>query len=681
MKSYAALITPGLALSPSRDSNIFPDQYDVPEAHKHLYLSPEWTNRAWQSFTSYLNKPVCFQLPVSKASEIMAAGQEERIEDLDDDVYFCPSSPEEAISNDVGMASEDQPTDLESAVNVETVVDRVKTSAEAQVDMTAVPQNVLQDYLQHGNFTKDSKKSDLTALVKTDNVGTKTVLTPSSSDDLPTELIVSITSAEQTTDASLSKITAESTIKHNDFQVSARFETVGVNSLNDETAVSKNVFDCAELPSLSKRKRRKLRRRLSKHRKPVSKACRETSSLETVKVPVEDGNLKSQKEGGAEELSGDSLLSNSSNNYWRKLRGRKIKFGSSENKKVRSATVGLALTEKKTLKAGQQSFGSTILMELEAFPLRKKTERWDLKPVISECGRILVPHGSADIVDQIKTLKDKLQSMKDEPCPEKMLVDVSVNAHITVEMEQDASTAPDTTVDETEATASKTEGNHLPVDPEHNILSDDQNGSLTLNPEKCGHSLINDGADIPLKTAQEKHTGAPSQGKLVKGELLLNKLKSVLSRKRTTGIRAPEEKTAESTQDTEPCLKKGRADSDSAVSKTNDEMTIVPDTSLGVKEVSKMLSVDPLFAYALGLTPKEATDTIRKTDGQDTKQRTHSSEPQEQTILDKEPQIIQRPLPIFPRRGRIKTLKKHQGISAEYVKKKCKSYLLYLRST
>ncbi len=145
-------------------------------------------------------------------------------------------------------------------------------------------------------------------------------------------------------------------------------------------------------------------------------------------------------------------------------------------------------------------------------------------------------------------------------------------------------------------------------------------------------------------------------------------------------IRVPEEKTAESTQDTEPCLKKGRADSDSAVSKTNDEMTIVPDTNLGVKEVSKMLSVDPLFAYALGLTPKEATDTIRKTDGQDTKQRTHSSEPQEQTTLDKEPQIIQRPLPIFPRRGRIKTLKKHQGISAEYVKKKCKSYLLYLRS-
>ncbi|KAG8012770.1 Protein TASOR, partial [Nibea albiflora] len=101
MHNYATLINPGLALSPSRDFSIFPDQYDVPDAHKHLYSSPEWTNRAWQTMRSYLNKPVSFQLPVPKVTEILAAGQEERMEDLDDDVYICLSSPEEAPANHV----------------------------------------------------------------------------------------------------------------------------------------------------------------------------------------------------------------------------------------------------------------------------------------------------------------------------------------------------------------------------------------------------------------------------------------------------------------------------------------------------------------------------------------------------------------------------------------------------
>ncbi|XP_070763138.1 protein TASOR [Enoplosus armatus] len=202
MQSYAALINPGLALSPSREVSIFPDQYDVPDDHNHLYSSSEWTNRAWQSFKSYLSKPVSFQLPVSKASEILVNGKEERIEDLDDDVYICLSSPEEALANPHSMGSEDQLTD-----------------------------------------------------------------------DLPAELIVSITSAERT-------VTGFST---------AKLQTAGVNYLN-------------------------------------------------VKIPVEDDNLK-RKEDQAMELSGHL----------------------------------------------------------------QKTERWDLKPVISECGRILVPHGSADISDQMNS--------------------------------------------------------------------------------------------------------------------------------------------------------------------------------------------------------------------------------------------------------------------------------------
>lgn len=690
MHNYATLINPGLALSPSRDFSIFPDQYDVPDAHKHLYSSPEWTNRAWQTMRSYLNKPVSFQLPVPKVSEILAAGQEERIEDLDDDVYICLSSPEEAPANHVGMESEEEGVGQKSSENVETFVDRCVTNAEAEGDLTE-PTDVLPDDLQSGDATKDSEKSDLTVLIKTD-MGTKNLLTPSTSGDLPTELIVSITSAERTvTDESL--ISTESAPKHNDFELSvfstAKLEETGMNSLNDETAKTIKDVDYPEVNNLTKTKHRKPHRGHYKARKHILKACIETSSLHTVTTPLEEDNMKSQKEDQANESSGHPQLSNPPKIDWRKVRKRKRIFGklSSKNKKVRSATVGPAVAEEKSSDPGQQSFEGTILKELEACPLRKKTERWDLKPVTSECGRILVPHGSVDFADQIKSLKDKIQSTKDEQLPEKMLVDATVSVHDTVEMEQKSSAASETAVDETVATTSKSEGNHVPnivlshVNLEPGILrqSYDGNGSLTLNPVSSEHSSTNDGTDTPpLKPVQEKHTDAPSPVKsATKGEFLLSKLKSVLQRgKRKTGIPVPEETTANTAQETEPCLKKSKVDSNSGMLKGLDAITTVQETGLDFKDVSKMLSVDPVFAYALGLTPKETPDKIQTSEGQDTQQKKESSVTEEQFISDK-PQIIQRPLSIFPRRSRIKTLKKHQGIPAEYVKKKCKSYLKY----
>ncbi|XP_034735523.1 uncharacterized protein tasor2 isoform X2 [Etheostoma cragini] len=665
MQSYAALINPGLASSPTRELSIFPDQYDVPDAHKHLYSCPELTNKAWQSFRSYLSKPVSFQMALSKALEILAPRQEERIEDLDDDVYICLSSPEEAPANLVSMESEEQLTGQRSPVNIETPVDSCITSAEAQVDLTAVLQNVVPEDFHAGDATKCSGKSDLTVLIKTDDIGAKNVLIPSTSDDLPAELIVSITSAEQTvTDENLGMISTASSTMHSDFQLSGfstvKLQMTGVNSLNDETVKTKKVLDCPEFTNLTKTQKRKLRRGHYKGRKRLSKVCDETPSLQ---ISVEDENLKSQKEDQAKESSGHPRLSNP--HVKRKVR-QKCKFR-------RPSSVGLAVAEEEKIDPGQQSFEGIFLMELEAFPLRKKTERWDLKPVISECGRILVPHGSLDIADQIKSLNDKIKSTKGE----KVLVDGSVND--TVEMEQESSTAPKRAVDETEITASKDGGNHFQivvsdVNPEHNILrpSDDSNG-LTLNQKCTEHSLKTDGtATSPSEALKEMYTNTLSPEKIAtKGELLLSKLKSVLLRgKRKTDLLVSKEMTADTAQDTEPHLKKSKVDSDTGMLESNYTITSVQDTNVSVKEVSKLLSVDPLFAYALGLTPKETPDKIQKTEGQDTQQRKDSSETQEQTILDNQPQIVHRPPSIFPRRGRIKMLKKHQGVSADNVKKK-----------
>ncbi|XP_075945458.1 uncharacterized protein tasor2 isoform X2 [Anarhichas minor] len=640
MQTYASLINPGLASSPTREVSIFPDQYDVPDAHKHLYSSPEWTNKAWQSFRSYLSKPESFQLPLSKASEILAAGQEERMEDLDDDVYICLSSPEGPPVKPVDIESEDQLTGQTSPVNSETPADTCITNVGSEVDLKTVPQNVVPDDVQAGEATKDPSKSNLSVLIKADDTGAKNLLTPLTSDDLPAELIVSITSAEQT-------VTAK-----------------GVNCLHDESVATTKVLDCPEVTNLTKTKQRKLRRGHYKSRKKVSKACIKTRSL---KIPVEDDNL-SRKKYKAKKPSGHP-----SNSDRRKVQMRKCKFRhlSSKTGKVSSASVGLAVPEEKKTDPEQQSLESTIFMDFEASPLRKKTERWDLKPVISECGRILVPHGSVDFADQIKSLKEKFQSTKDEQCPEKMLVDTSVNAHDSDKMVQESSPTPETAVGETEATTSKDGRNHLQhvsdVNPEHSILgpSDDGCGSLTLNSESSELFSKTDGTATPPSEAVEgKHTDTLSPGKIAKkGEFLLSKLKSVLLRgKRKIDLLVSKETTADTAQCPDPCLKKGKVDSHSGNLKSNYAITSVQDTNVCVKEVSKMLSVDPIFAYALGLTPRETADKIQKTDGRDTQP--------EQTILDKQPQILHRPSPIFARRGRIKTLKKHQGISTEYVKKK-----------
>ncbi|XP_041650940.1 uncharacterized protein tasor2 isoform X2 [Cheilinus undulatus] len=670
MQSYATLINPGLELSPSREVSIFADQYDVPDAHKHLYTCPEWTDKAWHSLKSYLSKPASFQLPVAKASEILVAGQENQIEDLDDDLYICLSSPEEAPAKVDGSCSEDKVAGQESSVNVETSVDNSVTSVETAVDLRLDPQTDAPDYLQVAGSDKDNDKPAPSVQIKTDVSRTKNLLIPATSEELPAELIVSITSAERTDD---SVICTESAAKHNDLQISdfsaAKSQVTGADPLSNEIVGTEKLLNTPEVNSFMKTKGGKIRKGHSRGRRKVFDAGVETPSVPTVQTPVENDNL-SQKEDLAKELV-DQQPSNPSIADWRKVRRRKRVFGklSPRNKKVASTAVCPASSEEKKTGHKQQSLESPVFMELESCPLRKKTERWDLKPVVSECGRILVPHGSVDSAG-IKSLKDKLQSTKFDQGGEKMLVVSSEDAHDTVEMEHKSATAPEKEVDKMETTTFKDGGNHLknltvsPVLPNHSVLSPGEagNDSSSEKPKSSVCSLKQDVTDLfPSQDAQENRSDTLSKGKSpTKGEFLLSKLKSVLLRgKRKAGLFESDEMIGDPAQATEPLLKISKVNSDTGILKGGDN-------DLGFKE----LSVDPLFAYALGLTPKEIPNMVKRTDGPGTQQREDSSQAQEQTIFDKH-QIIQRPPSIFSRRGRIKTLKKHQDISAENVKKKC----------
>uniref|UniRef100_A0A3P9BHF1 Uncharacterized LOC101480454 n=1 Tax=Maylandia zebra TaxID=106582 RepID=A0A3P9BHF1_9CICH len=622
MQSYTALINPGLTSSPSREVSMFPFQYDVPDTH--LYSSPEWTDGAMQSFRSYLSRPTSFQLPVSRASEILAAGQEERRrEDLDDDVYICISSPEEApqeLTDPVNTVFEDTLSDLKSSENVETSVDNVTTSTGAQDDLAFVPHNVVPNDLQLGASSKDNEKSsDLSELNKTDDVVANN-LTPPTSDDLPAELIVSITSAEQS-------------VSNETLNLRAKLQAAEVNSLCDETGYTQKLLNIPQVTSFTETKL-KLHTGGSGGLKKASKASVVPSTLQTVKTPVENDNVNSLKDEHTKEIPDHPQLSNPSN--WRKLQRRKRKCGklSPKNRKLRSAMVALPIAEEKKT-------------DPEHCPLRRKTERWDLKPIISECGKILVPHGSTDFVDQIKSLKDKLQSNKNEECSEKMLLDAPVNADDVVKSDPESCTAPETAVEDMQAANIVEGGNDLQnvtvsdVNPEKKISRESNygNSSLPLNPES--NSSNNEPTDsVSSQAVQEKHSENLSPEKCpTKSEFLLRKLKSVLLRgKRKTDL-VTEDTAPNTPQDTEPCLKKSKgADTESEALTCNDKNT--PTTNAVVTEVQKVQPVDPLFAFALGLTPKVIPENLKKTEDQDSKQKTDTAKTQEQMIQDKQPQIF-----------------------------------------
>ncbi|PWA28477.1 hypothetical protein CCH79_00016306, partial [Gambusia affinis] len=643
MQSYATLINPGFSSSPSRPSRelgMFPDQYDVAEAHRHLYLSPEWNNRTWETFKSYLSKPDSFQLPIAKVSEILASGQKERGEELDDDVYICLSSPEEAPSSPVCMEAEDQSPAEQALGNIGVSMDVGFPSPEFQIAAKPMSQNILQDNLQSDIVTKDDPIcAHLTDQPnKADDPKAQDPLIPPTSEHLPAEFIVSITSAER-------KVPDEvSTSKYTDFNFSglstmAKLQTAEVNSVIDLSDKAKKCLDFPKVTNHQKSTKRKKRRRIySVVKKKVSRTSVETHSLKTAVSTVKVEHLNRETQEHSEELKLPQLRS-SLKPKWKKLHRRKCRFGklSSENNKLRSA-VDSDKTEEMKPDVGLVSFQRDSF--LEVLPLRKKMERWDLKPVLSECGRILLPFGSVDFSDQVKSM----QLTKKDECPEKVLHDVPVTLPDPVAMDKQLGSASETAVAEATSTSTVDDENHQ-LDHE-DILTPpiDYSGRQPLTPNFCSVSPRNDDTNNLSKTAETKQLEIFSPVKLSpKGKLLLSKLKSVLSRrKRKLDLPTKTQKKEDVDQESDFCFKKSKVNSDTETPMGNNA---TPQSVNG----SKMASVDPLFAYCLGLTPKENLENVQKTVKVDTL-RKDSTQKEEHTPLDKQPQISQRPPSIFPRR-------------------------------
>lgn len=671
IQSYAALLSPGFSSSPSRPSrelSMFPDQYDMAEAYKHLYSSPEWNTRTWETLSSYFSKPGSFQLPVAKVSEILASGEEERREELDDDVYICLSSPEEAPTSPVCMEAVDQLSDEQLHGDIEKSLKIGFPNAESQKAAIPVCQRIMTGNSESESVAKGARECpELPEQpTKTDDPGTQDPLTPPTSEDLPAELIVSITSAEQNVPDEVS------TTKHTNFPFSglsgmAKLQTAELNSALSDSSMKKK---CLDFPKVTKcqtsTKRRKRRRIYSQVKKKTSKTSVKTHSLKTAVSSAEVQHLNGKTQEHSENLNLPQLI-NSLKPKWKKLYGQKHRFGklSSTTKKLGSAAVDSVITEKKKTDVGLTILESPVFLGFEALPLRKKMERWDLKPVISECGRMLLPFGSVDFADQVRSMHGR----KKDGCLEKVSHVVPVKLPDTNGMEKQVGKTSDTTFAEATSTTSVNDENHK-LDPGE-VLSPpiDDLGRVPLTPSFCSASPKKDDANcFSSKTSETEKLKSCSQVKLSpNGDLLLSKLKSVLSkRKRTFDVTIKQQNTENVEQESESCLKKSKVDSD----------TETPMDNIATPQnfhVSKMISVDPLFAYCLGLTPKDNLENVQDTKELNTLQRKDSTEKEEHSSFEKPSQIIQRRLSIFPRRCRIKTLRRHQGVTAENVKKKCKS--------
>lgn len=593
MQSYTSLINHGTAASPSKENAVISDRYQLPEADSRHESFPEWTNAAWQKFTSYLRKPDSFQLPVSKTSDVLCPGKEKGVEDVVDSINLCMLSPEEVPASHAGPGSVGHLTSPDAVVN-KTSMDR---SAEGHPDLKTLSQSV--------------KLGDL--LIETGDTETKNSPT---SGDLRAELIVSITSAEPTVSGS------------GDCESKSTFNAAPLPGFPTEVGGGEEMDTDKKVLESPK----KAHRGNGKGPKPPPRAREEMEG-----VLKEEQIMRSQHKRKGGEVQHNSRLHDDVDSG----KTQTHRFGKlSKNKQMKSAIVGSTIAEAK------KPDHENVEMELGDYSLRRKMEHWGLKPVISKCGRVLVPHGSVNIFERIKDLKNAQQSGNELNCEK-----ITMNVHDTSTLLQDPKS------EKAVVSSPKGEENRHQVGPENSVLQqpDDERKFLPLDPQ----SKANESADTlpwPERLSPEK----PGR----RMETLINKLKSVLRRKRKSDLW---EEGADNPEKAELCLKRGKFGTQLRFLKK--ESSQVSDAK---EEVSSLLSVDPNFAFALGLTPASIPNKMVKSEATRVQQRKGPAESKGASPSDGQPQIIQSPLSIFPRRRRIKMLRKHRGASTENVKEKCK---------
>ncbi|XP_077423714.1 uncharacterized protein tasor2 isoform X2 [Vanacampus margaritifer] len=332
--------------------------------------------------------------------------------------------------------------------------------------------------------------NDLQVLNKTDDPDVKSLQTP----DVPAELIVSFTAEQSLTEKSpIGPVPTEKT-------------------LSDKR---ERVSDCPQVATLTKKKQRK---RLRKHSKSKNEASFESPKLQ-----------KLQKSSEGDRLSRAEQKKAASNIDLEKLRRCLMK-----GRKVRTITI--ESVKAKETNPENRTVHNTIVIDCEA-PLRDKFQRWNLKPVISECGRVLVPHGSRYTAHLRKSKPaDVEQFATPEACGP----------------EQRPSAAPER--------------------PTFETIIESQTGS----PEQSTVQASEDAED-PVQTEGVNEHGGPREDEAT---CILPRTTTTTTKHQLDFNENPQDGSAE----TEPCLKKNRVDGAAAAS--------ADDTAVDLQEHSTMPSVN-----------------------------------------------------------------------------------------
>ncbi|XP_058640088.1 protein TASOR 2 isoform X2 [Onychostoma macrolepis] len=419
LQDYGTLFHPGLLDVPTREASMFPDQYDVPGGF--TLISPKWSQEAGTRLKSYFDEPYGFTIPVGRALELLTAGRQQRGDDHDDDVYYCISSPEEVPQTDGHIEME--VTKQSEAIS--DASDRIAETVKRQKDeqkhsSTEKPQPALPEglgklgtavvtvadsVLEYPTSTVSPKLGDVPTencvsiendVEKTsqgstkgddDGVGVSTKETPIQTSSIPI-----IKSTEEGAAGGMEDNThPEKTIPDPDKKVNRRsFSRRRVNSPDDSTKDQIKTDDINQKPHSTRRGKG---RRKSGVNQNLSKARQAQDPLLSVTTETIDDQSTSL-----------------SKRDWRSLPRRKRLWNTDDNLK-RSLRSDAAKNDEETIENIQhnetkQSLSSTPKRKMEGFNLR---ERYGLKTIITNCGRVFVPHGSDVDVESAKKEKTHVE--------------------------------------------------------------------------------------------------------------------------------------------------------------------------------------------------------------------------------------------------------------------------------
>ncbi|XP_076860254.1 uncharacterized protein tasor2 isoform X2 [Brachyhypopomus gauderio] len=604
LQNFATLFFPGLSSIPAREASMFPDQYDVPDGFP--LIAPKWTEEAGARLKTYVKSPSSFQLSVGRTLELLAVGKQQRSDDHDDDVYYYISSPEETPQTTSVVFSERDVTDeTDRIAGIGSFSDEEKNTrkeqaekqkgvtAEVSEDIGTVERMDISCSLPTGPYVNTAADSERTLHSKTANAVCSTG-SGGISEDPPIQFTgVALISTENENDT-LGVVTKPTQNSQAEAEVDLCRKVnctleVPANAGNRMPDVDKEMVKevnltepvslpvtlvnqkdtltggCVEVqPQLDsdgppqttlhlkllprrrgRRKKRGLKRKLNeRQQKPVS--IQNTTSPSCSSLDV-----------SSEQSSNSEIASSSTppqNKDWRSLPRRKRHWEANTSVK-RMLRSDVKANDAKSL---DENIDDITEHDMTSTPKRKMEgcnmkERYGLKTIVTDCGRIFVPHGSdaapGDVKSQIESKDDQDPSVVPANSPtEKPSTPTSPDTHAkspTFEIEKSGQHVPLTV-------------QNIPVITSSTTLSSQQ-ATVQAEKDDPSHNNSDKSLDSDLQPTSTQKCKAK---KGVYRAISISKLKTVLKRAKMTKSPGSGDDGKSLSDNGEPEVKKGKANTD-----------------------------------------------------------------------------------------------------------------------